>query len=141
RLQQEGGDLDADLEFIVAEGGERGRHHNEGTQGTYQHRRGPDQQRRPGEGGGRHGGGAHYRQLPVAGEPRIDEQHDDEAGDRQDRGDETGHQQHGQAQENERRKPVADNDLDETQRLGEPDQGDQPGRHQEQRHQQLAENI
>ncbi len=140
-LQQEGGDLVADLEFIIAEGAQGGRHQKEVQKIAAEHGAGGDAERRAGQSEIRHAGGAHDRQLAVAAQPRIDEQHDDEAGDRQDGGDEARHQQQGEFDEDQRREAVIDDDLDEAQGLREPDERDQPDGDENQRHQQLSEDV
>ena len=134
-LQQEGGDLVADFKFIVAEGAQGGRAPaRRFSTIAAQHRADGDAERRAGQGEIGHAGGAHDRELAVSAEPCIDEKHDDEAGDGQDGGDEARHQKQRQLHENQRREAVIDDDLDESQGLREPDERDQPGGDQQQRH-------
>jgi len=84
---------------------------------------------------------AHHRQLPVGGQAAVDEQHHDETGDGQDHRDEAGHQQEGEVDEHEGRKAVIHDELDEAQRLGEPDQRHQPRRDRDKADPKLAEYV
>jgi hypothetical protein len=65
----------------------------------------------------------------------------DEAGDGQDGGQEARHQQGRELHEHEGRQTVADDDLDEAQRLREPDERHQPGGDQHQGKGELAQHI
>ena len=140
-LHQEGGDAVADLPLKLAECCQTCGHQPE-----IERIAGERCQNRQDEGGtrqrkGREAGGAHHRQLPISGEALVDELHDDECGDRQDDRDEAGNQQAGQPQEDAEGQAVVHHQLDEAQRLGQPDQRGETAGHGKKGEQELAKNV
>ncbi len=71
----------------------------------------------------------------------IDELHHDEGRDRQDHRDEARDEQAGQFDEHAERQPVVHHQLDEAQRLHQPDQRGEPARHGDQRERELTEDV
>jgi len=98
-------------------------------------------QRRPRQAHIREPNAAHDGQLAVTAQARIGEQHHDETGNGQDDGQKARDQQRRELDEHKRREPVIHHDLDEAQRLRQPDERQQPNCDQRQRHAELADDI
>ena len=86
-------------------------------------------------------GRAHDGQLAVGRETLIDELDDDEGGDRQDHRDEAGDQEAGELEEGPQRQSAIDDQLDEAERLGEPDQRRERRRRREEGNHELTEHV
>ncbi len=140
-LQQEGCQAVADFPLIFLEGAHRSGHAPDRqaiAQDGDDHRNG---QRRPSQRPGRETRGAHHCQFPVAGHPLIDELDHDIGRDRQDDHDEAGYQQRCQAQEHQEGQAAIDHQVDEAQRLGQPDKRRQPAGGHQQRGQNLPKDV
>ena len=127
--------------WILLEIGQRGRNRPDAEPVANNGRQQRDRQGRTGQCPGRQAGGAHHRQFPVGRHALIDKLDHDVGGDRQDHGDEAGDQQAGQLNENQEGQASVDHQIDEAQRLGQPDQRRQTAGGDDQRQQHLTENI
>ena len=140
-LQQDRRELVPDLELPGTEGGLRGGH-----QGKVQPVAEADDdqaqpQRRARQLPVGQASGAHHHQLAVRRQADIGEERHDEGGDRQDDSKEARQQQAGELQENQEGQAPVEHQLDEAQRLSQPDERCQPHRNGKQGDRKLTKHV